>query len=85
MSDPAIQLRGRPERIFVSVDERTGRSALSFAPPGIGGTVVREGDARGEGAMAVARGLATSYPGCIVTGPHFHTSKAEGSKPRRRR
>jgi hypothetical protein len=86
MNDVPIRLAGRPERIFVSVDERTGRSTLSFAPPDVGAPVVREGDARGEQAMAAARAIAASHAGCVVAGPHFHTSREPGSpSPRRRR
>ena len=86
MNEPAIRFSGRPERIFVSVDERTGRSTLSFAPTGVGGPVVREGDARGEQAMTAARAIAATYAGCVIAGPHFHTSREPGSpSPRRRR
>ncbi len=86
MSDGAIRFSGRPERIFISVDERTARSTLSFAPPGVGAPVVREADARGELAIAAARSIASTYTGCVIVGPHFHTSRPPGSRsPRRRR
>ena len=86
MNDAPIRFVGRPERIFVSVDERTGRSTTSFAPTGVGAPVVREDDARGEQAMGAARAIAASYAGCVIAGPHFHSSRPPGSpSPRRRR
>jgi hypothetical protein len=85
MDDPAIRFAGRPERVFVSVDERTGRSTMSFAPVGVGTPVVREADARGEGAMLTAQAIAVMYAGCVIVGPHFHTSRPPGSKSLRRR
>jgi hypothetical protein len=86
MNDPAIRFSGRPERIFISIDERTARSTLSFAPPGVGSPVVREADGDGEQAIAAARAIASSYAGCVIVGPHFHSSRPPGSpSPRRRR
>jgi hypothetical protein len=82
----SVKLMGIPERIFVSVDERTGRSTLSYAPKEIGAPIVREGDHRGEQAMVAARAIAASYPGCAIAGPHFHASRPPGSsRPRRGR
>jgi hypothetical protein len=85
MNDAMIRLSGRPERIFVSVDERTGRSTLSFAPAEVGAPVVREDDARGEQAMEAARAIAASYSGCVIAGPHFHASRPPGTARVRRR
>jgi hypothetical protein len=81
-----IKLRGVPERIFVSVDQRTSSSTVSFAPQDVCAPIVRESDPQGELAMSSARAIAASYPGCAITGPHFHTSRPAGSaKPRRYR
>ncbi len=85
MNDPAIRFAGRPERVFISVDERTGRSTLSFAPADVATPVVRETDARAEQAMLAARAIATMYAGCVIVGPHFHASRPPGSPARRRR
>ena len=82
MTDP-VKLSGVPAKIFISVDERTGRSTLSFAPPDVGAPVVREADARGEHAVIVARQIAASYPGCAIDGPHYHASRATPAKRRR--
>jgi hypothetical protein len=76
-------LRGAPERVFVSVDESTGRSTVSFAPPTVGDPVPRDGDPQGVAAVASARAIVAAYPGCTIVGPHFHAS-AQG-KPRLRR
>jgi hypothetical protein len=78
-------LRGRPERIFVSVDESTGRSTLSFQPTDIGAPVQHEDDHKGVRAMADAKAIIERYPGCTVHGPHFHAARPTGRmKPRRR-
>jgi len=82
--DPILpRLRGAPERIFVSVDESTGRSTLSFAPADVGDPVPHDDDRAGAAALATARGIAAAYPDCTVIGPHFHAS-ARG-RPRHRR
>ena len=84
MEDIAIRFAGRPERVFISVDERTGRSTLSFAPNGVGTPVVREADANGQQAMDAARAIVARYAGCVIVGPHFHSSRPPGSRPVRR-
>jgi hypothetical protein len=86
MKASPVALAGTPARIFVSVDERTGRSTLSFAPREVGQPIVADGDARGEQAITTARAIAAAHAGCVVDGPHFHTSRPPGSpKPRRGR
>ncbi len=72
------RLRGRPERIFVSVDESTGISTLSFAPTDVGSPVQRENDKTGSQAMAEARSISERFPGCTVHGPHFHAARPQG-------
>ena len=44
-----------PDRIFVSVDESTGRSTISFAPAEAGGPIQHEGDSTGAVAMREAK------------------------------
>lgn len=80
------RLRGKPERVFISVDESTGRSTLSFAPPDVGEPVQRDDDRAGQGALATAKQIVASNPGCTIVGPHFHASaQARGkTRPRRR-
>jgi hypothetical protein len=84
MTAPATRLRGRPERIFVSVDESTGRSTMSFQPADVGEPVLREGDRTGAVAMKEAASLVASYPGCTVHGPHFHAARPPGRMKRRK-
>ncbi len=81
----AIRLRGRPERVFVSVDESTGRSTLSFQPPDISDPVQRDDDRTGAAAMREAASIVETYPGCTIHGPHFHAARPAGRmRPRRR-
>ena len=78
-------LRGRPDRIFVSVDESTGRSTISFHPADIGSPVQHEDDKTGVVAMKEARSISEKYPGCTVHGPHFHAARPVGRWKVRRR
>jgi hypothetical protein len=80
----AARLRGRPERIFVSVDESTGRSTLSFAPPDTGDPVLHEDDKTGARALADAQEILARYPGATIHGPHFHAARPP-NRPRARR
>jgi hypothetical protein len=79
-------LRGRPDRIFVSVDASTGNSTISFHPTDVGAPITGTDDKTGERAMSDARAIAAKYPGSTVHGPHFHEarppSKGRG-RPRR--
>jgi hypothetical protein len=77
-------LRGRPERIFVSVDESTGKSTISFQPTEVGAPVQHEDDKTGSTAMTEARAISAKYPGCTVHGPHFHAARPQGSRWKRR-
>ena len=79
------RLMGRAERIFVSVDESTGRSTISFQPPGVGDPILREGDRTGAMAMRDAKTIADDHPGCTVHGPHFHAARPPGKKRMMRR
>ena len=78
-------LRGRPERVFVSVDESTGKSTVSFQPPDVGSPSQYDDDKKGEAAMTEARAIAAKYPGCTVHGPHFHAARPVGKFRMRRK
>jgi len=73
-------MRGRPERVFVSVDESTGRSTISFHPSDVGEPVLHEDDRTGAVAMREAKSISDSYPGCTIHGPHFHAARPPGRK-----
>lgn len=81
-SIPLPTLALAPERVFVSVDSSTGRSALSFAPANVGTPLTFDGDPQGEVAMRTAQAIVGKYPACAIAGPHFFES-AKG-RPRRR-
>ncbi len=81
----ALRLQGRPERIFVSVDESTGKSTISFQPANVGSPVQVEDDKTGSSAMSQARSISEKYPGCTVHGPHFHAARPPGGRWKRRR
>jgi hypothetical protein len=78
------RLSGRPERIFVSVDQSTGRSTISFAPTDAGSPFQREDDADGALAMRDARAILTKYPGATIHGPHFHAAPTRRPRARGR-
>jgi hypothetical protein len=75
----------RPDKIFVSVDESTGRSTISFAPAEAGPPISHEGDNKGTKAMSDAKAIMATYPGCTVHGPHFHAARPPGRKRMGRR
>ncbi|HEU0032862.1 MAG TPA: hypothetical protein VFQ53_19655 [Kofleriaceae bacterium] len=81
----AARLRGRPERVFVSVDESTGRSTISFQPPDVGDPMLHEDDKDGSIAMREAQTISESYPGCTIHGPHFHAARPPGRWKTRRK
>jgi hypothetical protein len=81
---PPATLHGRPQRIFVSVDEASGRSTLSFLPTEVAPPYQIEDDRRGELALKEAHEVAARYAGCTVEGPHFHTPKPGAKRMRRR-
>jgi hypothetical protein len=78
-------LRGRPERIFISVDESTGRSTISFQPADVGAPVLHEDDKTGAAAMRDAKAIIEDHPGCTIHGPHFHAARPPGRKKAFRR
>ncbi|HWE27447.1 MAG TPA: hypothetical protein VHB97_05560 [Polyangia bacterium] len=78
-TDP-IRLKTRPDRIFVSVDQSTGRSTISFAPSEAGKPILHEDDRTGALAMRDAKAICDSYPGASIHGPHFHAARPPGRK-----
>jgi hypothetical protein len=71
--------------VFVSVDESTGKSTISFHPADVGSPVQHEDDKTGATAMQEARSISEKFPGCTVHGPHFHTARPPGRMKMRRR
>jgi hypothetical protein len=71
--------------VFVSVDESTGKSTISFQPADVGSPVQLEGDKTGVIAMQEARSICEKYPGCTLHGPHFHAARPAGRMRMRRR
>jgi hypothetical protein len=78
----ANHLKSRPERIFISVDESSGRSTTSFFPAGCGDPIVHEDDSKGERAVRDAKAIVQAYPGSSIHGPHFHTARPANAKKR---
>jgi hypothetical protein len=76
------KLNARPSRIFVSVDESTGRSTISFQPPDCGAPIVQEEDSKAERAMQQAQSIVKNYPGASIHGPHFHAARPPGRQKR---
>ena len=74
------RLRGRAERIFVSVDESTHRSTISFQPADVGDPIVHDDDRTGAIAMTEANAISHENPGSTVHGPHFHGARPLGKK-----
>lgn len=85
MNREVPHIRARPDRIFVSVDESTGRSTISFAPPEAGDPILHEDDRSGSRAMKDAQALSTRYPGATIHGPHFHAARPPRARVRPRR
>jgi hypothetical protein len=79
------QLRGRPDRIFISVDESTGRSTMSFIPATVCPPWQRDDDKTGAIALKEARSISEKFPGCTIHGPHFHAARPPGRMKMRRR
>lgn len=73
-------LCARPDRIFISVDESTGRSTISFAPSDVGGPLLHEDDRTGAQAMRAAKAISDRYLGCTIHGPHFHAARPPARK-----
>jgi hypothetical protein len=85
MNIEAPRLRGRPERIFVSVDESTGKSTLSFSPADAGEPLQYDDDKSGNRAMKDAQSISAKYPGATIHGPHFHAARPARARVRPRK
>lgn len=83
MSKPT--LRGRPEKIFVSVDESTAKSTLSFQPADAGDPFQYTDDVKGTRAMADAVAISAKHAGCTISGPHFHAARPPKARIRPRK
>lgn len=79
-----VRVVSRPDRIFVSVDESTGRSTISFSPAEAGAPFQRDDDRDGALAMRDAQAIVARYPGATIHGPHFHTAPTGRTRARRR-
>jgi hypothetical protein len=77
--------RGRPERVFVSVDSSTGRSTISFQPVDAHEPFQCENDGTGAAAMREATAIAARFAGCSVHGPFFHAARPAGRVKFRRK
>lgn len=75
-----IRLRSRPDRIFISIDESTKRSTISFSPVDAGGPILHEDDGKGELAMRDAKSISETYQGSTIHGPYFHAARPPGRK-----
>jgi hypothetical protein len=85
MNDIIPKMRSRPDRIFVSVDESTGKSTLSFSPPDAGEAFQYDDDKTGVRAMKDAQTIAAKYPGSTIHGPHFHAARPARARVRPRK
>lgn len=78
------RMKMRPDKIFVSVDESTGKSVISFQPPDAGDSISYEDDKSGSRAMKTAQGIVDKYPGTTIHGPHFHAARPANARVRRK-
>lgn len=78
------RLRGNPDRIFISVDESTGTSTLSFFPVDCGSPYQHINDAEGKRALEDARTIIANHPGATIHGPHFHAARPAKARIRKR-
>jgi hypothetical protein len=79
-----LRLRGNPERIFISVDESTGKSTVSFFPADVGSPFQHDGDKDGSRALKDAKSILAKYPACTLHGPHFHAARPAKARIRKR-
>ena len=80
----APRFRGTPERIFISVDESTGKSTVSFHPADVGSPFSHEDDKDGARALKDARVIVERYPSVMISGPHFHAARPAKARIRKR-
>ena len=77
-------LRGSPDRIFISVDESTGISTVSFFPVDTGAPYQVEDDKDGQLALKDAKAITAKYPAASTYGPHFHAARPAKARIRKR-
>lgn len=78
------RMKMRPDKIFVSVDESTGRSIISFQPQDAGDAITYDDDKTGSRAMKAAQGIVEKYSGVPIHGPHFHAARPANARVRRK-
>ncbi|MEO8705838.1 MAG: hypothetical protein ABI867_37755 [Kofleriaceae bacterium] len=83
MTEPKV--RTRPDKIFISVDESSGRSTLSFQPADSGEPFQYDDDKTGQRALDDAKTISTRYPGVAISGPHFHAARPARARVRPRK
>lgn len=83
MTEPKV--RTRPDKVFISIDESTGRSTLSFQPTDSGEPFQYDDDKAGKRALEGAQAITARYPGCTISGPHFHAARPAKVRLRPRR
>lgn len=79
-----LHLRGSPDRIFISVDESSGTSTVSFFPTDVGSPVQRTDDGDGAHAMSMAKAIIAKHPSATIHGPHFHAARPAKARVRKR-
>lgn len=78
------RLRGSPDRIFISVDESTGKSTVSFFPAEVGPPIQYDDDREGVLALKDAKSIIARYPSATIHGPHFHAARPAKARIRKR-
>jgi hypothetical protein len=84
MMTDSSRLRGNPDRIFISVDESTGTSTVSFFPVDCGSPYQLTNDGDGALALKDAKAIIAKHPKCTIHGPHFHAARPAKARPRKR-
>ena len=74
----AFRFARPPERIFISINESTGRSTISFAPSDASNPIVHEGDPDGAAAKRDAKTISETYPSATTHGPFAHAAPPPG-------
>ena len=77
-------LRGNPDRIFISVDESTGVSTVSFFPVDTGSPYQVTDDKDGQLALKDAKAIIAKHPRATIHGPHFHAARPAKARIRKR-
>jgi hypothetical protein len=78
------RLRGNPDRIFISIDESTGTSTVSFFPVDCGSPYQHTNDSEGKQALEDAKSILAKHPKATIHGPHFHAARPAKARVRKR-